>query len=138
MKKGLEQMKNNKKQHKISNKMILYFSMITLAISLIFYFLLPSLLNYPPNTINTQFDKEVSIIYYIYQYLIAVFAILMVFAIYFKLKLKKVDIWMKNKKYDLATILSIRKLCLVFPYKLYIVLEILPVLIVTLVLQCTR
>ena len=91
-------MKNKKiKNLSVSNKMSISFSIIALIVAILFYFLLPSLLNYPPDTINTQFDKEVSKLYYIYQYMIAVVAILLLFIVYFKISLRKIDKWVKNK-----------------------------------------
>ena len=55
------------KNLKISTQISMAFTVITILVGTLFYFLLPNLLNYPPNTINTQFDKEVSKLYYIYQ-----------------------------------------------------------------------
>lgn len=130
-------MKKVLKNMKISNKMVLYFCSLVVVISAIFYFILPNLLNYPPDTINTQFDKEVSILYYCFQFLIAVVFILLIFTIYFKAVLRKVDKWEKTKSKDKDEILKIRKFCLDFPYKLYIAIEIFPVLIVSLVLEFT-
>ncbi len=130
-------MKHVFKNMKISTKMTLSFCSLLIAICAVFYFILPNLLNYPPDTINTQFDKEVSILYYCFQFLIAVFFILTIFIIYFKIKLRKIDKWEEDKPTDKKTILDIRKLCLSFPYKLYIILEIFPVVIVSLVLEFT-
>ena len=130
-------MKHVFKNMNISTKMTLSFCSLLIAICAVFYFILPNLLNYPPDTINTQFDKEVSILYYCFQFLIAVFFILTIFIIYFKIKLRKIDKWEEDKPTDKKTILDIRKLCLSFPYKLYIILEIFPVVIVSLVLEFT-
>ena len=130
-------MKNFFKNMKISNKMTLYFCILLITIGIIFYFILPNLLNYPPDTINTQFDKEVSILYYCFQFLIAFLFILILFIVYFKIKLSKIDRWEKDKPTDKKSILEIRKFCLSFPYRLYIILEIFPVLIVSLVLEFT-
>ena len=63
----------------ISTKIAIYFSIITMVVSILFYFLLPTLLNYPPDTINTEFDKDVSLLYYVYQYAIAVCSIIILF-----------------------------------------------------------
>ena len=71
--------KKNKKQFSISTKIAFSFTIITILVAMVFYFLLPTLLNYPPTTINTQFDKEVSKLEYIYQYLIAISGIIMLF-----------------------------------------------------------
>ena len=130
-------MKHFLKKMKISNKMVLYFCILIIIVGSIFYFILPNLLNYPPDTINTQFDKEVSILYYCFQFLIAIIFILLVFTIYLKAVLHRVDNWEKTKDKDKDVILRVRKLCLNFPYKLYIALEIFPVLIVSLVLEFT-
>lgn len=130
-------MKNKKiKNLSVSNKMSISFSIIALIVAILFYFLLPSLLNYPPDTINTQFDKEVSKLYYIYQYMIAVVAILLLFIVYFKISLRKIDKWVKNK--DKTKILEIRKICFSYPFKLFVTVEFLPVIIVLLTLMLTR
>ncbi len=125
------------KKSKISTKLTFYFTFIFLCISVLFYFLLPSLLNYPPHTINTKFDKDVSGLYYIYQYIIAITVVIILFTIYFKVSLKKIDKWQKNKTTNIETILDIRKICFRFPYKSYLILEIVPVTIVSLVLGLT-
>lgn len=121
----------------ISNKTSLSFVTITLFVSLIFYFVLPSLLNYPPNTINTSFDREVSVIYYVFQYIIAVIGIVSIFVIYFKISLRPIDKWQKNRSENITEIANIRNKCLSFPYKLYITVVIFPVVIVCTVLQLT-
>ena len=122
----------------ISTQMSIFFILITSLVGIAFYFVLPNLLNYPPNTINTEFDKNVSGIYYIYQYAIAICAILFIFTLYFKFSLRKIDSWNKNKSKNIKVIADIRKKCFAFPYKLYLILEIFPVSIVTLVLLFTR
>ena len=124
-----------KRIKKISNKISISFAITTLAVGVIFYFLLPDLLNYPPDTINTEFDKEVSKLYYIYQYLIAIFSIILIAILYFKISLKKIDSWMKNK--DKKQILEIRKICFTYPFKLFVTIELFPVAIVILTLMFT-
>lgn len=126
-------MKN--KKFSISTKIAFSFSLITVLVGIVFYYLLPTLLNYPPNTINTSFDKEVSKLYYIYQYFIAISGIIILFIIYFKISLKKIDNWQKDKKR--ANILDIRHICFTYPYKMFIAIEILPVIIVIITLACT-
>ena len=125
-------MKKNKIKFNISTKIAFSFTIITIFVAIIFYFLLPTLLNYPPNTINTQFDKEVSKLYYIYQYLIAITGIILLFIIYFKVSLRKIDKWIKNKSHK--EIPEIRRRCFQYPYKMFITIEILPVIIVLLTL----
>ena len=123
------------KNLKISTQISMAFTVITILVGILFYFLLPNLLNYPPNTINTQFDKEVSKLYYIYQYLIAIAGIISIFIIYFKISLRKIDKWDETKKK--SEIREIRKKCFIYPYKLFATIEIFPVVIVLLTLMCT-
>ena len=127
-------MKKNK-ELKISNKISIAFIAIILLVALVFYFLLPSLLNYPPDTINTQFDKDVSKLYYIYQYLIIMGSIILLFIIYFKISLRKIDKWVTNK--NTKDIKEIRKICFTYPYNLFAIIEILPISIVIITLLFT-
>ena len=124
-----------KKTKNISRKVSISFSIITIIVAVVFYFLLPSLLNYPPDAINTQFDKEVSKLYYIYQYMIAVAVIILLFIIYFKISLRKIDKWIKNK--DIKSIPEVREICYKYPFKLFVAIEVFPVIIVLGTLMCT-
>ena len=124
-----------KRKMKISTKISILFSALALGVGILFYFLLPNLLNYPPDTINTEFDKEVSKLYYIYQYAIAVIGIIVIFNIYFKISLHKLDEWVINK--DKSKIPEIRKKCFKYPFKMFLTIEILPVVIVLLTLVNT-
>ena len=124
-----------KNKFKISTRISVSFSIITMAVSILFYFLLPSLLNYPPDTINTEFDKDVSMLYYVFQYAIAVFAIILLFIVYFKISLRKIDKWCKSN--DKEQITDIRAICFKYPYKLFITIEIFPILIVLITLALT-
>ncbi len=124
-----------KKTKNISRKISISFSIITIIVAVVFYFLLPSLLNYPPDAINTQFDKEVSKLYYIYQYMIAVAVIILLFIIYFKISLRKIDKWIKNK--DIKSIPEVREICYKYPFKLFVAIEVFPVIIVLGTLMCT-
>lgn len=125
----------NKRKLNVSTKISIAFTIIIVFFAIIFYYLLPTLLNYPPNTINTQFDKEVSKLYYIFQYLIAITGIVILFIIYYKISLRKIDKWTKNKKKE--DIPEIRKICFTYPYRMFLTIEILPVIIVLMTLALT-
>ena len=117
---------------KISNKISSYFAITTILVGIVFYFIIPNILNYPPDIINTEFDRQLSNIYYSYQYLITLFSIISIVIIYFKISLRKIDSWIENKNKD--EILEIRKLCFTYPFKLFVTIEFLPVSIVILTL----
>lgn len=121
----------------ISNKLVLYFLIIFLLFSLLLYYIIPILLNYPPGAINTPFDKEVSVIFYKYQFLIVVIGIALFFVTYLKISLRKVDHWWKTRSSDIEEIYAVRKKALTFPYSLYVSMEIFPTIILLLTLMLT-
>ena len=55
-------MKNKWNKIKISTKLILYFIIIFGMLSALLYYIIPIILNYPPGAINSEFDREVSIL----------------------------------------------------------------------------
>ncbi len=121
----------------ISNKLILYFLVLLIILSIILYNLIPILLNYPPDTINTKFDKEVSIVYYGFQFLFVILGISLFFTIYLKKTLKEIDNWWKKRDTNPEVILNVRKKSMSLPYKLYIFIEFFPTLIMTFIMMIT-
>jgi len=121
----------------ISNKLILYFLILLIILSIILYNLIPILLNYPPDTINTKFDKEVSIVYYGFQFLFVILGISLFFTIYLKRTLKEIDNWWKKRDTNPEVILNVRKKSMSLPYKLYIFIEFFPTLIMTFIMMIT-
>jgi len=121
----------------ISNKLVLYFIIIFFSFSILLYYEIPVLLNYPPDTINTPFDKEVSIVYYKYQFLLVVLGITIFFVSYLKIALRRIDKWWKTKSSNVKEALYVRKKAMTFSYKLYIYMEIFPTLILLFILMLT-
>ena len=101
------------------------------------YHAIPVLLNYPPDTINTTFDREVSILYYKYQYLLVVLGITLIFILILKISLRKIDHWWKYRESDIDTIVRVRKIAMSFSLKLYLYMEIFPTLMLLLILMLT-
>ena len=121
----------------ISNRLILYFLIIFSAFAVLLYKIIPIILNYPPGAINSQFDKEVSILYYKYQYLLVVIGIALFFTAYLKFTLRKTDKWWKNKNPNPKEIAKVRHQALHLSYSLYIAMEIVPTLILLAILMAT-
>ena len=94
-------------------------------------------MNYPPGAINSQFDKEVSILYYKYQFLLVVVGSAIFFTAYLKIRLRRTDKWWKNRNTDISEIEKIRNQALKFPYTLYVSMEIVPTLILLIILSVT-
>ena len=55
------------KKMKVKTKIIFTYAIGVAIVCILFYLIIPYLLNYGPDTINTQFDKEVSGGLYYYQ-----------------------------------------------------------------------
>ena len=130
-------MKNKWNKIKISTKLILYFIIIFGMLSALLYYIIPIILNYPPGAINSEFDREVSILYYKYQFLIVVLGIILFVALYLKISLRDIDKWWKSKNDNEATIRKIRKKALSFPFSLYIYMEIFPTCLLIFILSST-
>ncbi len=103
-------------------KIILTYAIAISIAGVIFYLVIPNLLNYGPGTINTEFDKEVSAGLYYYQQIILVISALIaiVSAILF-VSLRDLDNYqIYNYKYKIdntyeKTLFNIKKLCLNLP-----------------------
>lgn len=124
-----------KTQLKESSKIILVNNVVTLVIASIFHFLFPIILNYPPNSINNDFQLKVAGIYYTYQYIIIVALILVISNLFLKFNLSKLDRWEEYLLSDNRVELEqIRVKCHIFPYYIYIIFVICPVLVTAILL----
>jgi signal transduction histidine kinase len=98
-------------------------------------------LNYAPESINTQFDIEVSGISFTLQLTIIATIIVILISIFLKNSLKSVGIYYKNLDQGIESgeklISKIRKDCLNLPYRMFLVQTIIPVFGALLVLIFT-
>ena len=143
----------SKKQTKNNNKKISFLSLPSTKLSIIFSILsaciliavaitLPLILNYPPNSINTPFDIEMSGIPYVAQFACIELIALIVICFVIKKVFKPIDEWYKNKddlKYNNSrNIDTIRKRCLNLPYIIFLVELIIPSIICFTILSITE
>ncbi len=101
---------------------------------LVFYPLFPFLLNYPPGSINTQFDKEFSKILYYQQYIVINLLIMIVGYICLKFIFRGVDNWNHIvqilESNDITEINKIRKRSLTIPHIVYVLQIFVPIFII--------
>ncbi len=121
------------KKVKVKSKIIFTYAIGVAIISLLFYLIIPYLLNYGPGTINTQFDKEVSGGLYYYQQILVVGIglVLVVSCILFGF-LKDIDsytIYKENKTKYKKNIEYIKKICLNLPNRLLLAFIIIPLVL---------
>lgn len=124
-----------------SSKIVFRYCSIALIIFAIAAFLLPTLLNYAPGSINSDFDVEMSYISYTEQFAIIIFLALLVISLFTKFLLREIDTWYnlpdQDKYTDLKRILKVRKKCFDLPYTFFLFEIILPIFVVTLILLIT-
>ena len=129
-------MKKEKKHEfkiRIRSKIILIYAIAIAIACMFFYVVIPYLLNYSPDTINTEFDRQVSGgLYYYQQILLASILIIFVVSLILFIILRDIDnyhLYMKKPKENKAKIDSIKKICLGLPNKLQIVFIIFPLIL---------
>ena len=108
---------------KNTQKIFLIYIMIPIIIGVIFYFSLPSLLNYPPETINNDFQKEIDGLTYNVQYVFIVFIQLIYSIIILVKNISKIEYLVKQIDKDKSNrsvlVKKLSKLCLTTPYSIY-------------------
>jgi len=127
-----------KKAKSTTKIFIIYFS-IQVIIALILYPLLPTLLNYPPDSIDNNFQSELGELHYTKQYILLLFAIILINSIFLYMKLRKINIYTRQleKKPSVQLINKLKYLYLYTPIIIYfleigIPLVLLPVLFIML------
>lgn len=117
------------------------YASIALIITLILMFLIPVILNYGPETINTPFDIQMSYISYTMQFLILTCIIIIAIVALTKVLLKDIDDWYKSPdKYKYSNpkkVIQVRKKCFNLPYLFYIFEVTVPSLSAFIVLSIT-
>lgn len=123
-----------KKEKEPNLNIFLVYILAIVIMGMIFYPLFPFLLNYPPGSINTQFDIEFSKIPYYQQYIIIILAIMIFGYIGFKITFKGLNKWsfiiQSIKSNDIYQIKKIRKRSLIIPHIVYLLQILIPVILV--------
>ena len=124
-----------------STRIVLRYILIAAITVILVVSLLPTVLNYPPDSLNNDFDIQMSGIPFVAQ-IVAIFIIVaIVLFVLIKALFKPIDDWYKNpnsdKNKEKATIEKIREKCFKLPYLIFAVETILPILGVVFVLGIT-
>lgn len=121
------------KKVKVKTKIILTYAIAIAIACLLFYLLIPTLLNYGPDTINTEFDRQVSGgLYYYQQILVAAIGLILVVSLFLFFLLKDIDsypIYKENKTKYKNNIEYIKKVCLSLPNRLLIIFITIPLIL---------
>ena len=118
---------------KVKPKIIFTYAISIAIACILLYFIIPGLLNYGPDTINTEFDRQVSGgLYYYQQILLIGVSLILVVSLFLFFLLKDIDsypIYMKNKSKYIDKIEYIKKVCLSLPNRILLVFIIIPLLL---------
>lgn len=104
-----------------------------LIIGLIYYPLIPNLLNYPPDSINNDFQLKVNPCHYTIQYLFIVCLVIIIFLIILPFIFRKINKIEHIKKSDIKddpSLLSAIKTCFNFPFVMLLVLLLFPPILI--------
>ena len=109
------------KKLKASTKIFILYFTIQIIIALILYPLLPTLLNYPPDSINNYFQKSLEGLTYTNQYILIVTIIILVSSIVLITQLHKINKYIlslkKNPSFSIMK--KLRHLCIFTPFLIY-------------------
>lgn len=124
-----------------SFRISLRYSIIAIILLIIVSIVLPSILNYGPESINTTFDVEMSYISYAQQFLLISLVVLIALFVISKFLLRDIDKWYAmddtDKYNDLTLIKKVRKKCFNLPYIFFTFEVVVPTLITTIFLFAT-
>lgn len=116
-------MKNLREKYKIQLKLLFALSLGTVVLTVIYYFLIPAILNYPKGTYATNFQVEVENTNYMSQVLSIAFAISAIFAIvtFWKTKflIKYSDLLKNPYNYTIKEINYVRNKLFTTPYVIF-------------------
>ncbi len=113
------------------------YGLCVVVISIIFYPLIPMILNYPPNTFDNSFQWELEHANYTQQYILIVSFTLISITIWLLINLKPLSKWkeyIENLSSNAKEIKKIRDLCVRFPNLAYIIQSMTPSIIVVFVI----
>ena len=137
-------MKKSTFRTKVLMTLVLY-NFLFIAIASIFIRSIPTLLIYPPNSINTEFERHIDDGFYYDEQGIAVTILALIASnTFFLLELRKIRGWEKYVDYEIKDekernkFEKIKRNCYVLPSKLYLFHAFAPAIVTAVLLPLTR
>lgn len=121
-----------------SLSVILIYDVVNIVIAAFFYLLIPTMLNYPPDSINNDFQTQIAGLHYTQQYILIVIMALLAGHLFIVRNLKGIDNWKvltkQNKNISTEEIQKIRNKCFNNPYSIYAIQVLFPTISVAVIL----
>lgn len=114
---------------KTGKQLALINAIIALIIMTILYFVLPFILNYPPNSINNDFQVQIVGIKYTHQFIILATIIIVLIYVSLRILYRRLSIGKNLDGKDKAYILNIRRKCFTYPYMMLLLQSFVPSII---------
>ena len=115
-------------------KLTLACILVVLIVALLYYPLIPTLLNYPPDSVNTAFQIKVNYFHYTTQYIAIVCLVVLALSIVFPFVFRKTNKFDKIDSLDMKNnaeeIIPVVKFCFNFPIVILLAFLIIPPLII--------
>lgn len=126
-----------------SIQILLVYNVVIIILAAVFYEIIPAILNYPPESINSPFESTIdSGAHYYQQYIVAVLFTMLLSNILAWLQIRGIDQWrvLIHEKDDLCIrkLDKIKRQCFIAPYIIYVLQILLPTLAVILILFLTK
>lgn len=106
------------------------YCLILATVSIIFYPLIPRILNYPLDTVGGAFQRELENANYTVQYVMTSLAIMTILSLYILYVMRGIENWRlyigKEDKQSRDNLDEIARKCMVLPYRIYLMQTILP------------
>lgn len=130
------------KKMSIKLKSLLLYNLFFMIIAIGFNYLIPVMLNYPPNSINNAFEQTIDGgLTFITQYSAIIIVTIIISNIFFISQIKSVEKYKeyisKDDEESLAYLEKIKKKCFSLPNKIYLVHAMVPCLALTIILLVT-
>lgn len=126
-------------------KTLLFYNILFLIVAVVFVRSIPRLLSYPPNSINTEFERHIDDGFYYDEQGVAIVILAMITSnATFLFELRKIRNWEKYSNLNLisdeekAELEKIKKLCYIIPTKLYFFHAFVPAIATAIGLLITR
>ena len=124
------------KKHNYLAKIIMVYNIIFIVLGVVFYFVSPEILNFPPYSINNEFERSMdSGLNFYQQYLIGMLALMFIGDLFVYFSLRGIGKYAQANPEELE---KIKRKCFTIPYRLYVIQTLLPFIIVTILLYLTE
>ena len=137
-------MKNKSFKSRVQKSLTLY-NILFIIIVFVFCYFLPRLLSYPPNSVNTEFERNIDMGFnFNFQCIVIAVLVMLVSNTMFLLELRKIKGWKKyvdietDDKEVLDKIEKIKINCFKIPSRLYVAHALIPPIAATIGLFATR